>query len=106
MQSAANWAGGGVVSDAAAQETEPRVTVPKSGARRRRPDLTARDRDVLKWLGEQYGARLDVLGVLLGRLGDSGEPLSHWTVRSHVDRWERAGLVRKERALGQMWVTP
>jgi hypothetical protein len=57
------------------------------------------------WIGEQYGARLDVLGVLLGRLGGRREPLSVWGVRNQVDRWRRMRLVTAERALGATWVT-
>jgi len=60
----------------------------------------------LQWIGEQYGARLDVLSVLLGRLGGSSEPLSKWGVRNQIERWKRQGLVITERALGDTWVTP
>ena len=74
--------------------------------RNRSPEFTERDARALAWLGEQYGARLDVLGVLLGRLGGSEGPLSKWGVRNQVERWKRQGLVTTERALGDTWVTP
>ena len=73
--------------------------------RRRGPELTERDGAALRWLGEQYGARLDVLGVLLGRLGGAEGPLSLRTVRDLVDRWERLGLCRCEKLPGGGWVT-
>lgn len=77
--------------------------------RNRGPDFTKRDSDALRWIGEQYGTRLDVLGVLLGRLssadGHAGQPLSLRGVRNQIERWERSGLVRRERALGSTWVT-
>ena len=34
--------------------------------RNRPPEFTERDAAALGWIGEQYGARLDVLSVLLG----------------------------------------
>lgn len=81
-----------------ASETSPK-------RRNRGPEFTERDAQALTWLGEQYGARLDVLGVLLGRLAGSAEPLSKWGVRNQIERWKRSGLVRTERALGETWVT-
>lgn len=72
----------------------------------RAAEFTERDGAALSWLGEQYGARLDVLGVLLGRLGGRNDPLSKWGVRNQVERWRRQGLVSTERALGDTWVTP
>jgi hypothetical protein len=78
-----------------------------SKARRSRtPEFTRRDAAALTWLGEQYGARLDVLSVLLGRLGETRAPLSRWAVRDQVERWKRQRLVATERALGDTWVTP
>jgi hypothetical protein len=70
-------------------------------------ELTARDGEALSWIGEQYGARLDVLAVLLGRLSPetAGRPLSVSGVRKQVERWRKAGLVKVTRALGQSWVT-
>jgi hypothetical protein len=64
----------------------------------------------MRWIGEQFGARADLLAVLLGRLSPS-EPqaaglVGARTVRHHVDRWLRARLVIREHLLGQAWVTP
>ena len=83
---------------AEAERAEPR-------RRNRPPDFTERDSKALSWIGEQFGARLDVLSVLLGRLGGSGEPLSKWGVRNQIERWKRQELVTTERALGDTWVT-
>ena len=69
-------------------------------------EFTERDVAALLWLGEQYGATLDVLDVLLSRLGGAGGSLSRWGTRNQVDRWRRAGWVTAERVLGGMWVTP
>lgn len=82
--------------------------VPSSMPKRRnRPaEFTERDGAALAWLGEMYGARHDVLSVLLGRLGQNGAPLSRRATRDQVERWRRADLVRVERALGYSWVTP
>jgi hypothetical protein len=80
------------------------VTTPRR--RNRPPEFTERDGAALQWLGEQYGARLDVLGVLLGRLGGHDQPLSKWGVRKQIERWQRQRLVITERALGDTWVTP
>jgi hypothetical protein len=77
----------------------------KGKSRCRQRELTERDAAALTWIGEQYGARLDVLGVLLGRLGGRGEPLSTWGVRNQVGRWLDMRLVTANRALGATWVT-
>lgn len=70
------------------------------------PQLTDRDALVLAWLGDQYGARVDVLKVLLARFGGGEAPLSSSGVRQQVDRWQRAGWVTAAAALGWTWVTP
>jgi hypothetical protein len=57
------------------------------------------------WIAEQYGARADVLTVLLGRLGERDGPLSMWGVRNQVRRWMDMRLVTAERTLGGTWVT-
>jgi hypothetical protein len=72
--------------------------------------LTVRDVFALRWLGEQYAATSDTLAVLLGRLSPAmpqapGQVAAR-TVRHHLDRWVRAGLVIRERRLGRAWVTP
>ena len=74
------------------------------------PVLTVRDVLALRWLGEQYAATSDTLAVLLGRLSPAvtREPgrVGYETVRHHLDRWVRAGLVARSRRLGRTWVTP
>jgi hypothetical protein len=83
-------------------------------SRRPRWDIDAgiTDRDVaaLRWLGQQYAARSDVLRVLLGRLSP-GSPrvagqLGDETLRQILDRWEDRGLVARDRLLGHLWVAP
>ena len=81
--------------------------VTEVSSRRAGPVFTERDAGALAFLAEQYGARLDVLGVVLGRLGGGGSvPLSNSGVRQQLGRWVRAGWVRTEVALGSTWVTP
>ena len=72
--------------------------------------ITDRDVAALRWLGQQYAARSDVLRVLLGRLSP-GSPrvegqLGDATLRDVVDRWEDRGLVARDRLLGHLWVAP
>jgi hypothetical protein len=97
----------------------PRTGPPSGGtgggsSRRPRWDTDAgiTDRDVaaLRWLGQQYAARSDVLRVLLGRLSP-GSPriegqLGDATLRDVLDRWEDRGLVARDRLLGHLWVAP
>jgi len=86
------------------------------GGTSRRPrwdtDAGITDRDVaaLRWLGQQYAARSDVLRVLLGRLSP-GSPrveglLGEETLRQILDRWEERALVARDRLLGHLWVAP
>jgi hypothetical protein len=86
------------------------------GGSSRRPrwdtDAGITDRDVaaLRWLGQQYAARSDVLRVLLGRLSP-GSPrveglLGEETLRDVVARWEDRGLIDRDRLLGHLWVAP
>jgi hypothetical protein len=88
----------------------------RPGGSSRRPrwdsDAGITDRDVaaLRWLGQQYAARSDVLRVLLGRLSP-GSPrvdglLGEETLRDVLDRWEDRGLIARDRLLGHLWVTP
>jgi hypothetical protein len=72
--------------------------------------ITARDVAALRWLGQQYAARSDVLRVVLGRLSP-GSPrvagqLGEATLRDMLDRWEDRGLVARDRLLGFLWVAP
>jgi hypothetical protein len=62
--------------------------------------LRCRDLEVLGWLGEQYGARVDQLEVLMG--------CGPRTVQRTVARLHAAGLVQTQRMLvGEpAWVTP
>jgi hypothetical protein len=88
----------------------------RAGGSSRRPrwdtDAGITDRDVaaLRWLGQQYAARSDVLRVLLGRLSP-GSPriagqLGDETLRQILDRWEDRGLISRDRLLGHLWVAP
>lgn len=66
-----------------------------AGGRRERSDkgsikITQRDLTILRFVGEQYAARLDQLGRLLKR-PDEGS-LSDSATRAVVARWEKAGL--------------
>jgi hypothetical protein len=72
--------------------------------------ITNRDVAALRWLGQQYAARSDVLRVLLGRLSP-GTPriagqLGDETLRQILDRWEDRGLIARDRLLGFLWVAP
>ena len=74
------------------------------------PEATARDVAALRFVGEQYTARSDVLAVVLGRLSpaavrDAGR-LGERTVRQRVERWEAAGWAERRRMLGHTWVLP
>jgi hypothetical protein len=74
------------------------------------PEATARDLAALRFVGEQYAARLDVLAVLLGRLSPAvvrqAGRLGERTVRQRVERWEAAGWAERRRMLGHTWVLP
>jgi hypothetical protein len=94
----------------------PRGTNDGHGRQSRRPrwdtdaGITHRDVAALRWLGQQYAARADVLRVLLGRLSP-GSPrvegqLGEETLRDVVARWEDRGLVARDRLLGHLWVAP
>jgi hypothetical protein len=85
-----------------------------SNSRRARWDtdagITERDVAALRWLGQQYAARSDVLRVLLGRLSP-GSPrvagqLGDETLRQILDRWDDRGLIARDRLLGHLWVAP
>ncbi len=74
------------------------------------PEVTPRDLAALRFVGEQYAARLDVLAVVLGRLSPAAvrdaRRLGERTVRQRVERWEQAGWAVRRRMLGQTWVLP
>jgi len=83
------------------------------GRARRRdagPAVTARDAAALRFVGEQYAIRDDVLAVVLGRLSP-GAPqaagmLGARTLRQRLGRWKEAGWVERRRLLGRTWVLP
>lgn len=70
--------------------------------------LSTRDTAALRWVGEQYCCRLDQLAALLGQLGDR-PALSAAATATVVQRWEAAGMAKRERFLtGQpawVWLT-
>jgi hypothetical protein len=72
--------------------------------------LTARDAAVLRFVGEQYAVRDDVLAVLLGRLSPAKPQapgmLGPRTLRQRLARWQQAGWVERRRLLGHTWVLP
>ncbi len=55
--------------------------------------VTERDVTVLRWVGEQFAVRADVIRWLLG----GNRPLSEGRTRQVIDRWRRAGLVHQRR---------
>jgi hypothetical protein len=75
-----------------------------------RPVLTARDASALRFIGEQYAVRDDVLAVLLGRLTPTTTQatgmLGPRTLRQRLGRWQEAGWVERRRLLGYTWVLP
>jgi hypothetical protein len=83
---------------------------PASSTRRQRSDagmihLTVRDGRALAWIGEQFGVRIDVAARVIAH--HSEQPtLSRRTVRVQLDRWERAGLVLRQRLYSRSWVVP
>jgi hypothetical protein len=89
---------------------EPTTMRPARRRRQRPPAITARDLATVRWVGEQFGARADLLAMLLGRLSPAETQAAGLvgarTVRHHIDRWLRARLVVREHLLGQTWVTP
>jgi len=74
------------------------------------PEVTARDLIALRWIAEQYTARLDVAAVLLGRLSPVGARtpgrLGPRTLRQRLERWEQAGWTTRRRLLGHTWIVP
>jgi hypothetical protein len=74
------------------------------------PEATARDVVALRWIAQQYTARLDVLAAVLGRLSPAATQraglLGDRTVRQRVERWEAAGWAERRRLVGHTWVLP
>jgi len=69
--------------------------------------ITDRDRSALRWISDQYAARVDTLAWVLGRLRGEQDRLGDKTVWRLVDRWRRAGLAERQSVImGEpAWVT-
>lgn len=78
------------------------------------PRMTDRDLIVLKWIGEQYAIRVDHLQILLARFGKDlridDDRVALNTMRSHLARWRKLGLVNYRKVLqskpSMVWLTP
>jgi hypothetical protein len=74
------------------------------------PALTTRDAAALRYIGEHYAVRTDVLAVVLGRLSpvmpQAPGMLGVRTLRQRLGRWQQAGWVERRRLLGHTWVLP
>jgi hypothetical protein len=74
------------------------------------PALTTRDAAALRFVGEHYAVRTDVLAVLLGRLSPAMPQapgmLGVRTLRQRLGRWQQAGWAERRRLLGHTWVLP
>jgi hypothetical protein len=100
----------------------PPATVDRPRIRRRRrvegragrwdayPALTTRDAAAIRFVGEHYAVRSDVLAVVLGRLSPAMPQapgmLGMRTLRQRLGRWQQAGWVQRRRLLGHTWVLP
>jgi hypothetical protein len=103
-------------TDKATMSTREQISRRKpTGTRRKRRDagkkrLSKRDLFALRWIGHQYGIRLDHLRWLLGRYPGRGAKQQGWisesAARDVVTRWEEEGLVRIERLEvdGPFWI--
>jgi hypothetical protein len=67
------------------------------------PALTTRDAAALRFVGEHYAVRADVLAVVLGRLSPAMPQapgmLGVRTLRQRLGRWQQAGWVERRRLL-------
>ena len=74
------------------------------------PVLTTRDGAALRFVGEHYAVRTDVLAVVLGRLSPAMPQAPGMvgvrTLRQRLGRWQQAGWVERRRLLGHTWVLP
>jgi hypothetical protein len=74
------------------------------------PALTTRDAAALRFVGEHYAVRTDVVAVVLGRLSPAMPQapgmLGVRTLRQRLGRWQQAGWVQRRRLLGHTWVLP
>jgi hypothetical protein len=78
------------------------------GRRTAGPYLTGRDGDVLRWVGEQFCARADVLAVLLAQRSPVAVAglVSERAVYRWLRRLEAAGLAHQRSMLGRRWCVP
>ena len=73
---------------------------------------TARDLDLLRWIGDQFAVNTDQLKTLMNRWKRANEPnwqdasLSDETVKWLIDRWRKAGWVESRKLLARepAWV--
>lgn len=77
----------------------------------RQTEATIRDAQALRWVGEMFLARADVVAVLLARMSpveglDRARPVGERTLRHHAERWERLRFVERRRLLGYAWFLP
>jgi hypothetical protein len=86
---------------------------PTSG-RRTGVRLSERDQALLRWIGEQYSVRADLLGVLMARHSDDPDAqdrgaLAPRVVNRRIQAWREAGLVRTRTFLmgtaSTVWLT-
>jgi hypothetical protein len=68
---------------------------------------TPRDLELVRWLGEMYGAPITTFGRLIDRLGEGVAPENQPVLaRYHAARLERLGYVQRRRLLNHQWVLP
>jgi hypothetical protein len=84
------------------------------GERRRGVQISARDVALLRWIGEQYSVRADLLAVLMARHSDDPSAqargaLAPRVVNRRIQAWRQAGLVRTRTFLmatpATVWLT-
>jgi hypothetical protein len=88
--------------------------VPSVGERQRGVRLSDRDLALLRWVGEQYSVRADLLGFLMARHSDHPNArtkgsLAPRVVNRRIQAWRTAGLVRTRTFLmgtpATVWLT-
>jgi hypothetical protein len=86
----------------------------RGSGRRSGVQLTERDRRLLRWIGEQYCVRVDLLGVLMARHSDdravrAAGAVAPRLVQRRVAAWRTGGLVVSRRFLADtpsmVWLT-
>ena len=87
---------------------------PADSRRRRGVRLSERDQALLRWVGEQYSVRADLLGVLMARHSDDPAARTKGSlvprvVNRRIQAWRHAGLVRTRTFLmgtpATVWLT-